>query len=94
MIRALRVVAFVEAVTFLVLLAASVNHRVFDGADLAPVLGPVHGVAFLTYLVLVLKCREGQGWSGWLTLGLLGAAVVPFGPFLVARHFEEPAPAS
>ncbi|MGH9188655.1 MAG: DUF3817 domain-containing protein, partial [Acidimicrobiales bacterium] len=61
--RLFRSVAFVEAATFLVLLGAVVLYRVLDGPDFISFMGPVHGIAFLVYLVLVLQIREEQGWS-------------------------------
>ncbi len=78
---AFRVVAYVEAATYLVLLAAVVLYRVLDGPDFIGLLGPVHGIAFLVYLLLVLLVREGQGWGLWRTLVVVLLAAVPFGGF-------------
>lgn len=84
-IRAFRVVAVVEAVTYLVLLAAVVLYRVLDGPDFIGVLGPIHGIAFLVYLVLALRIRESQGWSLGRTIVVIVAAALPFGGFWVER---------
>lgn len=86
---AFRVVAIVEAVTYLVLLAAVVLYRLLDGPDFIGVLGPVHGIAFLVYLVLVLRIREGQGWGLGRTIVIILAAAVPFGGFWAGRHLVE-----
>jgi integral membrane protein len=83
---AFRVVAVVEAVTYLVLLGAVVLYRVLDGPDFIGVLGPVHGIAFLVYLVLVLRIRESQGWTLGRTIVVILAAAVPFGAFWVERR--------
>lgn len=93
---AFRGVAFVEAVTYLLLLAAVVVYRVLDGPDFKGVLGPVHGIAFLVYLVLVLQIRDGQGWGFWRTVGVVLAGAVPFGGFWAGSHLDdnEPAPTS
>ncbi len=85
-IGAFRVVAVVEAVTYLVLLGAVVLYRVLDGPDLIGVLGPVHGIAFLVYLVLALRIRESQKWSLGRTIIVILAAAVPFGGFWVERR--------
>ena len=61
MISNFRTVAYVEAVSFLVLLVASFVKRVVEGPDLVPVLGPIHGVIFLVYVILVLKVRAEPG---------------------------------
>ncbi|HWC10326.1 MAG TPA: DUF3817 domain-containing protein [Acidimicrobiales bacterium] len=91
-IGAFRVVAVVEAVTYLVLLGAVVLYRVLDGPDFIGILGPVHGIAFLVYLVLVLRIRESQDWNLGRTIVVILAAAVPFGGFWVERRLvtDEP----
>ncbi len=83
---AFRIVAVVEAVTYLVLLGAVVLYRVLDGPDFIGFLGPVHGIAFLVYLVLVLRIRERQGWNLGRTIVVILAAAVPLGGFWVERR--------
>lgn len=86
---AFRVVAVVEAVTYLLLLGAAFVKRVLEGTDIVPVLGPVHGIAFLVYLVLVLRIREGQGWRLARTILVVLASAVPLGGFWAGRHVKE-----
>ena len=89
MTGAFRLVAYFEAVTYLALLTATVVHRVFDGPDAVSFLGPIHGIAFLVYLVLVLWLREPQGWDLWRTILIILASAVPFGGFWSGRHVED-----
>ncbi len=93
---AFRAVAYFEAASYLVLLAAVVLYRVLDGPDFIGFLGPVHGAAFLVYLGLVLRIRETQGWSFWRTIVVILASAVPFGGFWAGRDVvdEQPAAAS
>jgi integral membrane protein len=84
--QAFRVVAVVEAVSYLVLLGAVVLKRVLDGPDLVSVLGPIHGIAFLVYLALVLRIRESQGWNLGRTIVVILLSAVPFGGFWVERN--------
>ena len=91
-VGAFRVVAVVEAVTYLVLLGAVVLKRVLDGPDLVSVLGPVHGIAFLVYLVRVLRIREGQGWDLGRTIVVILLSAVPFGGFWVERRLVTDQP--
>lgn len=83
---AFRLTAYVEAATYLVLLSAVVLYRLLDGPDFVSVLGPIHGVAFLVYLMLALRIRESQGWGFWDTVVVIVAAAVPFGGFWAGRH--------
>ena len=70
MIRALRVVALLESLSFLVLLVGSVLKRT-TGPDLVPVLGPLHGALFVALVLLVLACLQSLRWSPWFTLVML-----------------------
>ncbi len=93
---AFRAVAYFEAASYLVLLAAVVLYRLLDGPDLIGALGPVHGTAFLVYLGLVLCIRDAEGWSFWRTVVVILASAIPFGGFWAGRDLldEQPAPAS
>ena len=70
MIRALRVVALLETISFAVLLVCSVLKRTTD-LDLVPVLGPLHGALFVALVLLVLASLERLRWSWWFTLLML-----------------------
>ena len=70
MIRALRLVALLESVSFLVLLVGSTLKRT-TGPDLVPVLGPLHGALFVALVLLVLACLQMLRWSAWFTLLML-----------------------
>ena len=94
-IRTFRLVSYVEAVTYLALLGGVVLYRALDGPDFRGILGPVHGIVFLVYVVLVLNVRESQGWGVGRTILVLIAAALPFGGFFVGRDLvEEPSIAS
>ena len=68
--RALRVVALLETVSFAVLLVCSVLKRTTD-LDLVPVMGPLHGALFVGLVLLVLANLERLRWSWWFTLVML-----------------------
>ncbi len=88
-----RLVALAEAVSYLALLAAVVLKRVLDGPDLVGVLGPIHGILFLVYVLLTLLVRDEQGWTAVQTIVVLVASAIPFGAFVVnSRMVHDPAP--
>jgi integral membrane protein len=60
--RALVPVAVVEAVSLLVLLGFAVG-RAAGGPDLSATLGPIHGIVFCAYVVVVLQARPRLGWT-------------------------------
>jgi len=81
---ALRVLAVTEGVTYLVLMAAVIAHRVFDARNLVPAVGLAHGVVYLAYAAMVLSVSRRERWDPHRTLIALVIAVVPFGGFVVA----------
>ena len=88
-----RLIALAEAVSYLALLVATFVKRGLDGADFVSVLGPIHGVLFLVYVLLTLLVREEQGWTGWQTVLVLVASALPFGAFVVnSRMVHDPVP--
>ena len=88
-----RLVALAEAVSYLALLVATLVKRGFDGPDYVSVLGPIHGILFLAYLLLTLLVREEQGWTAWQTIIVLVASALPFGAFVVnSRMVRDPEP--
>jgi integral membrane protein len=93
MIRWFRGVAVVEAVSYLVLLAASVAKHAFGVQGLVETIGPVHGVIFLVYLGLALAVRRPLGWDATTTGTVVIAAVIPLGGLWVERRLTgEPVP--
>ena len=79
----MRYIALAEATSFLALLVASFVKRTGGGELGVHVLGPIHGVLFLAYVVIALNIRLEMGWSGRTTFWVLVGAVVPFGGYVV-----------
>jgi len=88
-IRTFRYVALAEATSFLILLVASVIKHTQDAEAGVQVMGPIHGVLFLAYVVIALAVRAPAGWSPRATLGVLIGAVLPFGGFVVDRWLAK-----
>ena len=84
-IKTFRYVALAEATSFLILLVASFIKHTQDAEAGVQVMGPIHGVLFLAYVVIALAVREPAGWSPRATLGVLIGAVLPFGGFVADR---------
>ncbi len=82
-LRALHVVALVETLSFAVLLVCSVLKRT-TSFDAVPVMGPIHGVLFITLVLLVLRTRPQLGWSAVKTLVVMTVGS-PFAHFFVRR---------
>ncbi|MQS10421.1 DUF3817 domain-containing protein [Streptomyces alkaliphilus] len=100
-LRRLRLVSAPEAVSFLLLLVASVLRRTTD-FDAVPVLGAVHGILFVVYGLFWLDAWNRARWSLGTAAWYMAMAVVPTGGFFAERRLRreeregtagEPAPA-
>ncbi len=79
----MRYIALAEATSFIALLIASFVKRTGGGELGVQILGPIHGVLFLAYVLIALNIRHDLGWSGRTTFWVLVGAVVPFGGYVV-----------
>ena len=90
-VRVFRVVAAVEALSWLILIVATIvkyattPHRQVG----VQIMGPIHGVLFLAYVALALfEVRRRVRWDARTTLIVLADSVIPFGGFVVARRAD------
>lgn len=84
-IRTMRYIALVEATTFLALLVATYVKYAAGEPIGVRILGPIHGILFIAYVLMTFKIRRPAGLGTRTTLGVLLGAVVPFGGYLVDR---------
>jgi integral membrane protein len=88
--RALRVVAAVEAISWLALIVATIVKYSTDPHKQlgVQIMGPIHGVLFLIYVGLTLEVRRRLDWDGRTTLIVLADSILPGGGFLAARRAD------
>jgi integral membrane protein len=91
-VRNFRTIALVEATTFLLLLVGSVLKRTSDLGVLVTILGPIHGILFIAYVVFALNLRSPEGWTNRETAGILLGAVLPFGGYFVDAWLKRREP--
>ena len=84
-----RVVAVIEAVSYVALVLASIAHRVGQTQNFVPKIGPIHGVIFLVYLSFALLLRRALRWDTSMTLFVILAAVIPFGGIYVEQRVAK-----
>ena len=83
--RSFRITALAEATSFVALLVATYVKYGHDEPVGVQLLGPVHGLLFIAYVLLALRLAPIARWSARTTLLVLAGAVVPFGGFVVDR---------
>ena len=89
-IQTLRVVGFLEGISFLLLLFVAMPMKyIFDNPILVKYVGMGHGVLFILFLIVLFVVCEKQKWSlKMFILGLI-ASILPFGPFVFDTKIKK-----
>ncbi len=83
--RNFRLVALAEATSFLALLVATYVKYDQDQAIGVQILGPIHGLLFVAYVLLALGLGQRAAWRARTRALVLLGAVLPFGGYVVDR---------
>lgn len=87
-LNALRLVALLEGISFLVLLGIAMPLKYyFDKPDAVKIVGMAHGVLFVLYTVNLLIVHLKFKWSFGRTLGAFIASFIPFGTFYADKKW-------
>ena len=79
-------VAHAEVISYILLLVVAVPLKYLgDDPRGVKVLGPIHGVLFVAYCLMVLRRSNSESWPWKRTLWALFAAFLPLGPIGVAK---------
>ncbi len=75
MLKTFRTISLLEGLSYLVILSVTLG---LIGREYVFVLGMVHGILFVLYLLFSLSVSSKKGWpiTGWLILFL--ASLIPF----------------
>ena len=89
-LRRLRLVSLFEGTTLLLLTTVAVPLKHLAGLNVATsVMGPVHGVAFLLYIWMLIQTVSSGGWTRSESVWTLFAAFIPFGAFVNERRLAR-----
>lgn len=81
-LRQLRIAALIEGGTLIALVGIGMPLKHWAGLrEATAILGPIHGIAFIAYLWMVLSSRAMLGWSHAEMARLILPAFIPFGTF-------------
>jgi integral membrane protein len=83
-----RVVAFLEGLSFVLLLFIAVPLKYFSGnADYVKLLGMPHGLLFMVYVLIAVIIASELKWTTKMLSKILIAAIIPFGTFYVDHKY-------
>jgi integral membrane protein len=82
-LRQFRLVAFLEGLSFVILLFVAMPLKYLAGMPLAVrIVGSIHGALFVLFLVVLYRAAYGGGWPRRRTLAAFVSSLLPFGTFV------------
>lgn len=86
----MRFIGITEGISFLVLLLIAMPLKYYFGMPMAvKVVGWLHGVLFIAYIVMVFLSIKAMQWN-WFSVGVaLAASLIPIGTFVLDRSWKK-----
>ncbi len=86
----LRVIGFLEGLSFLVLLLIAMPLKYMaDYPHAVRVIGAAHGALFILYLIAVVWAGRSRSWSLWKFAVAVAASFVPVGTFVLEPEWKR-----
>lgn len=87
----LRIIAFLEGISYLVLLGIAMPLKYFAGLPQAVrVVGMAHGVLFVLFVLLLIQVAVEKNWSYKKSTLSFISSLIPFGTFYAdSRWFKD-----
>jgi integral membrane protein len=90
LLRQLRLVMFLEGSSFVVLLFIAMPLKYLADLPLAVrIVGSVHGLLFLMFMVALYRAARERNWPRRRSLVAFVASIVPFGTFVFDRSLRR-----
>ncbi|MEV6836411.1 DUF3817 domain-containing protein [Streptomyces sp. NPDC051133] len=91
-IRRLRLISVPEGVSWIILAACTFIKYVIDpGVDVARVLGPIHGVLFILYVLFWADAWNRTKWAKGKAALYFAYSIIPGGGFIIERALRREA---
>jgi integral membrane protein len=88
-IKTFATIAFLEGISFAVLLGIAMPLKYFFDLPVAvTVVGWAHGVLFMLYALYLVLCWKEYAWSFSRVVGYFIASLLPIVPFVVERRLK------
>jgi integral membrane protein len=88
----LRIISLVEGLSYLILLGIAMPLKYLAGQpEAVSVVGAVHGVLTILFVLAVLHVMMAHRWPVLHALAALVASVIPFGAFVLDRWLRRQA---
>ncbi len=82
-----RIIAFLEGISYLLLLIAVPIKYFMNNEYYVKLLGMPHGILFICYIILGVFFSFKEKWKTKTILFILGASIIPLGAFYIDRKY-------
>jgi integral membrane protein len=91
MIKTLRVISYLEGISYILLLFIAVPIKYYaNDPSLVKLLGMPHGLLFVAFVILSFVNSKKYNWSFIKTIVVLISSIIPFGTFYVDyKYFKS-----
>ncbi|WP_422104499.1 DUF3817 domain-containing protein [Winogradskyella sp.] len=87
-VTAFRIIAFLEGVSYILLLFIATPIKYFgNDPQYVKLLGMPHGLLFIAYIVMAILISKAMKWSDRTLWIVLVAAIIPFGTFYIDKTY-------
>ena len=91
MLNIFRIIAFLEGVSYILLLGIAVPIKYFgDNEQYVKMLGMPHGILFVAYIAIAILLRSTYKWDNKTFAIILAGSLIPFGTFYVDKKYLKP----
>jgi integral membrane protein len=87
-LKTFRIIAFLEGLSYLLLLFIAVPIKYFFENDMyVKLLGMPHGVLFIGYIIVAFLIKDDLKWNFRDFFIVLAASIIPFGTFYIDKKY-------
>ena len=87
-INIFRIVAFLEGVSYILLLfIATPIKYLFDNPQYVKLFGMPHGLLFMGYIIIAFMIKKNMNWTSQQFRNVLLASIIPLGTFYIDRKY-------
>jgi integral membrane protein len=89
-INNLRIIGFIEGVSFVFLLLIAMPLKYYFDLPMAvKITGWIHGMLFMVYILAVLMAIKAMQWNWFSVLVALTASLIPIGTFMLDKSLKK-----
>lgn len=90
MFKAFKIIAFLEGVSFIIMMFVGMPLKYMAGNDIIiKLLGMPHGLLFVTYVIMAFLIQQAMKWNTKDMAIILLCSLIPFGTFWMDKKYLQ-----